>query len=65
MKDEIWKPIKGYKGFYEVSNKGRVRSVERLDARGQHRKSKVIGINSACQVTLCSSDEASVESILP
>lgn len=55
MKDEIWKPIKGYKGFYEVSNKGRVRSVERLDARGQHRKSKVISIKnirSSKQVTL-------------
>lgn len=44
MKDEIWKPIKGYKGFYEVSNKGRVRSVERLDARGQHRKSKIMSV---------------------
>lgn len=53
MKNEIWKAIKNYEGFYEVSSEGRVRSVERLDARGQHRKSKVIGINSACQVTLC------------
>ena len=44
MKDEIWKPIKGYKGFYEVSNKGRVRSVERLDARGQRRKSKIMSV---------------------
>ena len=55
MKDEIWKPIKGYKGFYEVSNKGRVRSVERRDARGQLRKSKVISIKnirSSKQVTL-------------
>lgn len=55
MKDEYWKAVKGYKGFYEVSNKGRVRSVERLDARGQHRKSKVISIKSirnTKQVTL-------------
>ena len=44
MKDEIWKPIKGYKGFYEVSNKGRVRSVERRDARGQLRKSKIMSV---------------------
>lgn len=26
---EIWKPIKDYEGLYEVSNLGRVRSVER------------------------------------
>lgn len=28
MKSEIWKPIKDYENFYEVSNKGNVRSVE-------------------------------------
>lgn len=27
---EIWKPIKGYEGFYEVSNLGRVRSLDRV-----------------------------------
>lgn len=27
--NEIWKPIKGYEGLYEVSNLGRVRSVIR------------------------------------
>ena len=27
---EIWKPIVGYEGWYEVSNYGRVRSVDRL-----------------------------------
>ncbi|MGM0846949.1 MAG: NUMOD4 domain-containing protein [Bacillota bacterium] len=26
---EIWKPIKGYEGYYEVSNKGNVRSLDR------------------------------------
>lgn len=29
MKAEIWKTISGYKGYYEVSNLGRVRSVTR------------------------------------
>ena len=55
MKNEIWKAIKNYEGFYEVSSEGRVRSVERLDARGQHRTSKVISIKnirSSKQVTL-------------
>lgn len=52
MVSEAWKPIKGYEGFYEVSNKGRVRSVERLNARGQHRKGKAISANSIQQVSL-------------
>lgn len=33
--DEIWKDIKGYEGFYKVSNKGNVFSIERKDSRGQ------------------------------
>lgn len=44
MMNEVWKPIKGYEGFYEVSNDGRVRSVERRDARGQLRKSKIMSV---------------------
>ncbi len=27
---EIWKPILGFEGFYEVSNLGRIRSVDRV-----------------------------------
>lgn len=27
--NEIWKPVKGYEGLYEVSNKGNVRSVDK------------------------------------
>ena len=30
MENEIWKDIKGYEGLYQVSNKGRVKSVERI-----------------------------------
>lgn len=30
MNSEIWKPIVGYEGLYEVSNKGRVRSLPRM-----------------------------------
>ena len=29
MIEEIWKPVKEYEGFYEVSNLGRVKSLER------------------------------------
>lgn len=28
--NEVWIPIKGYEGSYEVSNKGRIRSVDRI-----------------------------------
>ena len=30
MIEEIWKPIEGYEGLYEVSNLGRVRSLDRF-----------------------------------
>lgn len=33
MGREIWKPIKGFEGYYEVSNKGRVKSLKRLIQR--------------------------------
>ncbi|MCO4551849.1 hypothetical protein Si087_00195 [Streptococcus infantarius subsp. infantarius] len=52
MKDEYWKPIKGYEGFYEVSNKGNVRSVERFDRLGRRRKSELISVNSVQQLGL-------------
>lgn len=44
MANELWKPVKGFEGFYEVSSEGRVRSVDRIDARGQHRKSKIMSV---------------------
>ena len=31
---EQWKPVVGYEGLYEVSNQGRVRSLDRIDRRG-------------------------------
>lgn len=32
---EIWKPVPGYEGFYEVSNLGRVRSFDRFVRSGR------------------------------
>lgn len=29
MPNEIWKPVNGYEGHYEISNKGRIKSVQR------------------------------------
>ena len=39
---EIWKPIKGYEGIYEVSSYGRVRSLERIDTRPNPRTGKAM-----------------------
>lgn len=36
MENEIWKSIKGYEGYYEISNLGRVKSVERRVIQGNH-----------------------------
>lgn len=30
MNDEIWKPVVGFEGYYEVSNKGKVMSLDRI-----------------------------------
>lgn len=35
---EIWRPVKGYEGLYEVSNEGRVKSLERYSVRFGHQK---------------------------
>ena len=32
---EIWKDIEGYEGLYQVSNFGKVRSLDRYDSRGR------------------------------
>lgn len=39
---EIWKDIEGYEGLYQVSNMGRVRSLDRKDARGHRIKGKML-----------------------
>lgn len=36
--NENWKPVPGYEGVYEVSDLGRVRSLDRLDAAGRPRR---------------------------
>lgn len=39
---ECWLPIVGHEGRYEVSDRGRVRSLDRIDARGCHRTGRVL-----------------------
>lgn len=33
--NEVWRPVKGYEGLYEVSNKGNVRSLDRYVTNGK------------------------------
>ena len=42
LEKEIWKDIKGFEGIYQVSNLGRVKSLERIDARGHRLKEKIL-----------------------
>lgn len=41
LKVEIWEPVVGYEGIYEVSNFGQVRSVTRVLSNGNHWRGKV------------------------
>ena len=45
MENEIWKEIPGYKGLYEVSDYGQIKSVERLEKCGNKtriRKARIL-----------------------
>lgn len=52
MNNEIWKPVLHYEGYYEVSNFGRVRSIDRLiiqlDGRKRLYKGKVLNPRNKC-----------------
>ena len=37
IEEEIWKDIKGYEGLYQVSNLGRVKSLERYRKNGKNK----------------------------
>ena len=44
MKKEVWKDIKGYEGFYQVSNMGRIRSLDH-ETSGKKYKGKILSTN--------------------
>lgn len=64
---EIWKPVKGYEGLYEVSNLARVRSLDRTVIAPnnyviceKHHKGKILKqwkINGYYSVNLCVNDK--------
>lgn len=39
---EEWRDIKDYKGIYQISNKGRVKSLNRIDSRGNKVNEKIL-----------------------
>ena len=54
---EKWRPVPSYKGLYEVSDQGRVRSLDRIDSAGRSLKGKmlkpVVIPKGYLKVTLC------------
>ena len=67
MPREIWKPVVGYEQLYQVSNKGRVKSLPRKVKRGNHylkveeKILKPCKINSGrLTVRLCSGGKSAV-----
>jgi NUMOD4 motif len=43
MAEERWRPVPGYVGFYEISDRGRVRSLDRVIVRRDGAKYPVRG----------------------
>ena len=43
--DEVWLPIGGYEGIYEVSSHGRVRSLDRVDSNGRRQQGHLLRID--------------------
>ena len=42
MSEEVWRDIEGYDGLYQVSNQGRVKSLERKDCLGRIVKERIL-----------------------
>lgn len=73
MKDinEIWVPIKGYEGKYEISSLGNVKSLKRDIYRGssgiQHLPERMLKLtkfkNGYCHVSLCNGDSVKKHTI--
>ena len=42
VENEVWKEISGYESLYCVSNKGRVKTLQKYNLRGQLRKEKIL-----------------------
>ncbi|MCL1654247.1 NUMOD4 motif-containing HNH endonuclease [Elizabethkingia miricola] len=60
--NEIWKPVVGYEGSYEISNLGRVRSLDRIVMRGLS-KMPIKGCNITVFTNHCGYRKASLAKV--
>lgn len=54
--NEEWRPVVGWEGFYEVSNYGRFRSLDRVSSNGRRHTGRMIGtrpVNGYLHACLC------------
>ena len=42
MTEEVWRDVKGYEGLYQVSDQGRVKSLERKNSYGRTVKERIL-----------------------
>ena len=56
MAQEQWKDIPDYEGIYQISDQGRIRSLDRIDCAGRHLKGKIrnLGITKGYHTILLS-----------
>lgn len=48
--EEIWKDIENYEGFYQISNLGNIRSLDRI-RKSKHGTAKIKGVNLKQSIT--------------
>ena len=58
MASELWKSVVGYEGLYEVSDKGNVRSLDRISTDGSRRKGRMLKPRGARYLFVTLSREA-------
>ena len=45
LAEEIWKDIEGYEGYYQVSNLGRIKRLERIGKSDKHMGDRILSLN--------------------
>src|SRR4051812_40770855 len=45
--EEVWESIKGYEGYYEISNMGKVRSLSRRTVQGRALEGRIISLKTS------------------
>lgn len=68
MSDIEWRTIPGWEGFYEVSNDGQVRSLERVNRRGIAVPSRILKLSMTVRggyprVSLCDAGKKSYKTV--